>query len=154
MLEFFAEYGFALFWIAVVATAAIVEAETCELVAIWFVPGALISMIMAFFGVDFWIQAVVFIAISAAVLTLFFTVFKKHMPQKKKHQTNSDALIDAKGIVEEEINNIHEAGSVKVRGLVWTARSASDDIIIPAGTVVRVVEISGVKLICEPQKDD
>ena len=154
MLEFFAEYGFALFWIAVVAAAAIVEAETCDLVAIWFVPGALISMIIALFGVDFWIQAVVFIAISAASLILFFTVFKKRIPKKKKHQTNSDALIDAKGIVEEEINNIHEAGSVKVRGLVWTARSASDDIIIPAGTVVRVVEISGVKLICEPQKDD
>ena len=154
MLEFFAEYGFALFWIAVVAAAAIVEAETCDLVAIWFVPGALISMIIALFGVDFWIQAVVFIAISAASLILFFTVFKKRIPKKKKHQTNADALIGAKGIVEEEINNIHETGSVKVHGLVWTARSANEDTIIPVGTVVRVAEISGVKLICEPQKDD
>ena len=151
MLEFFAEYGFALFWIAVVAAAAIVEAETCDLVAIWFVPGALISMIIALFGVDFWIQAVVFIAISAASLILFFTVFKKRIPKKKKHQTNADALIGAKGIVEEEINNIHETGSVKVHGLVWTARSANEDTIIPVGTVVRVAEISGVKLICEPK---
>ena len=83
MGAFFAEYGFALFWVAVIAIAAIAEAETCDLVAIWFIPGALISMIMAFCGVDFWIQAVVFIAISAAILTLFFTVFKKGSPGRR-----------------------------------------------------------------------
>ena len=153
MGAFFAEYGFALFWVAVIAIAAIAEAETCDLVAIWFIPGALISMIMAFCGVDFWIQAVVFIAISAAILTLFFTVFKKRIPRKTEHKTNADALIGARGIVEEEIDNIHETGSVKLRGLVWSARSADDSVKIPVGSVVLVKEIAGVKLICEPEQE-
>ncbi len=151
MGEFFAEYGFALFWVAVIAAAAIAEAETCDLVAIWFIPGALTALILALIGVDFWIQAIVFAGLSAAILTLFFTVIKKRIPKQKKHQTNADALIGAKGIVEEEINNIRETGSVKTRGLVWSARSTKEEIIIPAGSVVRIVEISGVKLICEPQ---
>jgi hypothetical protein len=45
---FFAEYGLALFWVAIIAIAAVVEAETCDLVAIWFVPGAITAMILAF----------------------------------------------------------------------------------------------------------
>ena len=150
---FFAEYGFALFWVAVIAVAAIVEAETCDLVAIWFIPGALISMILALCGVDFWIQAVVFITLSAAILTLFFTVFKKRIPKKKAQPTNADALIGAKGIVEDKIDNIRETGSVKLRGLVWSARSSEESVTIEAGSVVVVKAIVGVKLICEPEKD-
>lgn len=153
MLEFFAEYGFAMFWVVVIALAAAVEAETCDLIAIWFVPGALLAMILAFCDVEFWLQAVVFIALSAAILTLFFTVFKKRIPKKKTHPTNVDALIGAKGIVEEKIDNLRETGSVKLRGLVWTARSSDEAVTIEAGSIVTVKEIAGVKLICEPDRE-
>ena len=153
MGEFFAEYGFAMLWVAVVAMAAVVEAETCDLVAVWFIPGALISMVLAICGVDFWIQAVVFIAISAAILTLFFTVFKKRIPKKEKTKTNADSLVGAQGIVEDEIDNVHETGSVKIRGLVWSARSTDDSVKIPSGSVILVREIAGVKLICEPKEN-
>lgn len=146
---FFAEYGLALFWVAIIAIAAVVEAETCDLVAIWFVPGAITAMILAFCGVELWIQAVVFIAVSAVSLTLFFTVFKKRIPKKEAIPTNVDALVGAKGIVEEKIDNIRETGSVKLRGLIWSARSADEAVVIEAGSIVTVKEIVGVKLICQ-----
>ena len=149
---FFAEYGFALFWVAVIAIAAVVEAETCDLVAIWFVPGAITAMILAFCGVELWIQAVVFIAVSAVSLTLFFAVFKKRIPKRKAIPTNADALIGAKGIVEEKIDNLHETGSVKLRGLVWSARSADEAVTIEAGSIVTVEKIVGVKLICRLER--
>lgn len=149
MGAFFAEYGIALFWVAIIALAAVVEAETCDLVAIWFVPGAIIAMILAFCGVELWIQAVVFIAVSAVSLTLFFSVFKKRIPKKKAIPTNADALIGTKGIVEEKIDNLHGTGSVKLRGLVWSARSADEEVTIEAGSIVIVKEIVGVKLICQ-----
>ena len=151
---FFAEYGIALFWVAVIAIAAVVEAETCDLVAIWFVPGALVAMILAFCGVELWIQSVVFVAVSAVSLTLFFAVFKKRIPKKKAIPTNVDALIGAKGIVEEKIDNLHETGSVKLRGLIWSARSADENITIEVGSVVIVKEIVGVKLICLTEQAD
>ena len=76
------------------------------------------------------------------------------MPQNKaKNRTNADALIGAHAIVQETIDNLHESGSVKVKGLVWTARSTDDDITIPAGSLVTVCEISGVKLICKPKAE-
>ena len=149
---FFAEYGLALFWVAIIALAAVVEAETCDLVAIWFVPGAITAMILAFCGVELWIQAVVFIAVSAVSLTLFFSVFKKRIPKKKAIPTNADALIGAKGIVEEKIDNLHETGSVKLRGLVWSARSADEAVTIEAGSIVTVEKIVGVKLICRLER--
>ena len=152
MGDFLAEYGFALLWVAVIAATAIAEAETCDLVAIWFIPGALTAMILAFCGVEPWVQVVVFIALSAAILTLFFTVLKKRIPKREKEKTKSDALIGARGIVEDEIDNIHETGSVKIRGLVWSARSANDAVKIPVGSLVTIKEIVGVKLICEPEE--
>lgn len=150
MGEFFAEYGFALLWIVVATAAVLVEAQTCGLVSIWFVPGAVVSMLLALFGVDFWIQVIVFVAFSAITLAFVHTFLKKRLPKKKETKTNVDSLIGAKGIVEEEINNLYEKGSVKVRGLVWTARAANEDVCIPAGSVVTVTGVSGVKLICEP----
>ena len=152
MGAFFAEYGVALFWIAVIALAAVVEADTCDLIAVWFIPGAIASMILAICGVELWIQAVVFVALSAAILILFFAVFKKRIPKKKAIATNVDALIGTKGIVEEKIDNLHETGSVRLRGLTWSARSVDEDVTIEEGSIVIVKEIAGVKLICQPEE--
>ncbi|MBQ8432252.1 MAG: NfeD family protein [Clostridia bacterium] len=149
MGEFFAEYGLALLWIAVTAVAVVVETQTCDLESIWFVPGAVVALILALIPLSFWVQLVVFMALSAVSLILFNLFFKKRLRPKTEEKTNVDALIGAHGIVEEEINNLYEKGSVKVRGLVWTARSANDTVTIPAGSLVTIVNVSGVKLICE-----
>ena len=148
MGEFLMTYGPALFWVIVATAAVIVESQTCELISIWFLPGAVIAMVLSFFGVEFWIQAVVFVAFSALTLTLVHTALKKYLPKRKETKTNVDAMIGVKGIVEEEIDNLHETGSVKVKGLVWTARSADENVLIPKGSIVTVEKIVGVKLIC------
>ena len=67
---------------------------------------------------------------------------------------NVDALVGAHAIVTEEIDNLHETGSVKVRSLIWTARSTENDVKIPVGSVVTVCEVAGVKLICKPQIEE
>ncbi len=149
MGEFLAEYGLALLWIAVTAAAVVIETQTCDLESIWFVPGAVVALILSLIPLSFWVQLVVFMALSAVSLIVFNLFFKKRLRPKAEVKTNVDALIGAHCIVEEEINNLYEKGSVKVRGLIWTARSANDAVIIPAGSLVTIVNISGVKLICE-----
>ena len=57
-------------------------------------------------------------------------------------------LIGEAGVCEEDINNLKESGSVRIKGKVWSARSKNGDI-IPADSVVKVLEIQGVKLIVE-----
>lgn len=148
MIEFFAENGYTFFWLAVAIATAVVEGMTCGLVSIWFVPGALIALVISLFCDLFWVQLLAFLFISLATLILVKTVFKKFLPNKKAFRSNSDSLIGARGVVQEQIDNLHETGSVKVRSLVWTARSADDSVIIPEGAIVTVQEIQGVKLIC------
>lgn len=147
---FFAEYGPALFWLAIAIAATIVESLTCDLVSIWFVPGALISMVLSFFVDWAWLQITVFLALSAVALVLTKTVFKKYLPQSKTEKLNADALIGEHGRVQETVDNLCETGSVRIKGVVWTARSTDDAVRIEEGSLVTVCKITGVKLICEP----
>ncbi|MCQ2436613.1 MAG: NfeD family protein [Clostridia bacterium] len=132
-------------WLALLVVALVAEAATMSLVSIWFVPGLLVAMILAFFGVDIVIQAIVF-----AVLTVIsFFVFFKFIKCKTKNRTaktNLDAVVGMEALVTEAIDNINARGAVKVYGKEWSARSADGEP-VPAGTTVVVERIEGVKLI-------
>jgi membrane protein implicated in regulation of membrane protease activity len=52
-------------------------------------------------------------------------------------------------VVREAIDNLHGTGAVAVDGKVWTARTADDSVVVPAGETVTAVRIEGVKLIVE-----
>ena len=68
----------------------------------------------------------------------------------KKAATNADRTIGAQGVVVETIDNIAAQGQVKVRGAVWSARTAADGTVLPEGTHVQVLRIEGVKAIVAP----
>lgn len=151
--SFFAENGAAIFWLLVAVLAAVVESFTCDLVALWFVPGALVAMLLSMFVDLVWIQIAIFLLLSIVMLILTKTVLKKHLPQAKTEKMNADSLIGQHGVVIEEINNIQETGSVKIKGLVWTARTTNDSEVVPPKAIVTVCGIEGVKLICQMQKE-
>ena len=52
--SFFAESGTTFLWLFVAIAAAIVESMTCDLVAVWFVPGALSAMLLSVFVSSLW----------------------------------------------------------------------------------------------------
>lgn len=134
-------------WLGFVIFAVIAEAATAALVSIWFVPGAVIALIMSLFGVPLWVQIVVFAVISVALLALTRKFVKKFL-KGKGQPTNADAVIGQQAVVTERISNIDETGAVKLMGKEWTARAEGSET-FEVGTVVTVKEISGVKLICE-----
>ena len=143
--------GATFLWLFVAIAAVVVESMTCDLVAIWFVPGALSAMLLSIFVPSIGWQIAVFLILSVAVLVLAKTVFKKYMPKVRKNVMNTDALIGARAVVAEEINNLHGTGSVKVNGVVWTARAVDPNATVEAGSVVIIKQIEGVKLICMPE---
>ena len=67
-------YGLAILWAVVFVAALWIEAETCEMVAMWFLPGAVTSLVLALCQVEWWIQVVVFIVLSTLFLVLAKTV--------------------------------------------------------------------------------
>ena len=135
-------------WLVFILLCGVVEIITSPLVALWFVPGAIVGMILAFCNVHIAVQVGVFLAITVLCLVLAKTVFHDFFTPKKE-RFNIDAIIGEKCTVTEKIDNIAGRGAVKVRGLEWAARMLSDDDVIEEGVRVEVVAVEGVKLICK-----
>ncbi len=135
-------------WLAVIVGALILEGMTLMLVTIWFIPGALISLVLALCSVPLWIQIAVFI-LSALVFLLFLKPISRNFLGVKHVATNADAVIGEKAVVTEAINNIDGCGQVKVKGQVWTSRSFDESVTFAEGDVLTVIAIEGVKLICK-----
>lgn len=144
------EQFMAILWAALFIAAIVIETQTAEMVAVWFLPSTLVSMILAICGVPVWIQWVVFLVSSAVLLILGFKFFRKLiLKDHGKARTNADRLIGEEARVEEEIVNSEMRGAVKIGGQIWSARMADDSETASPGEFVIVEEITGVKLICK-----
>lgn len=139
-----------MYWLVVMAVLLVIEIITMGLTTIWFAAGALVAVIAALLHAPISVQFVLFAVVS--VVLFFFTrpVAEKYL-NNSRAKTNINSIIGEEAKVTEEIDNFNQKGAVVVKGLEWTARSADENEVIPAGSKVRVKEISGVKLIVEKQ---
>ena len=129
------------FWLAIILLLSFIEVATVNLVTIWFIASALVSLILSFFKVEFIVQFAVFVVLG---LILFITT-RKLLVEKinnRKEKTNLDRVIGKEGLVTEKITK-HNPGEVKVDGKRWTAISDKD---IEEGKTVKIINIEGVKL--------
>ena len=130
-------------WLAGAVLAIVVEVIVPGLVAIWFVPSALVAMLLSFISVPVGIQIVAFLV--ASVVFIFLS--RKFISIKgQKNKTNIDAVVGERCIVTERIDNIHGTGKVKLNGMDWTART-HDETIYEVDEIVFVDRVEGVKLI-------
>ena len=136
-------------WVAIFVLSVGIEAATAELVAIWFLPGTVVSLILSLVGVEEWVQGVVFAVISVVLFVLAFTVIRKRILKKSDSKTDTDLLIGQRARVEEDIDNREMRGAVKIDGKVWSARMTNDSETAEIGEYVIVESISGVKLNCK-----
>lgn len=136
------------FWLALLVVLVIVELLTMGLTTIWFAVGSLVAAVFAAAGAPFWLQLSV-CAVIAIILLLFTRPVAVKYFNKDRIRTNVESLVGRQAIVISEINNLEGIGLVNVGGQEWSARAKEEQIIYPVGTVVRVIAISGVKLIVE-----
>ena len=85
------EYLMTILWAIIFVIALGVEAATAELVAIWFLPGTVVSLILSLVGVEEWVQGVVFAVISVVLFVLAFTVIRKRVLKKCDAKTDTNA---------------------------------------------------------------
>ena len=136
-------------WIGFFILSIIVEANTMNLIAIWFMPGTLAAIVLAFLNVAVWIQVLVWLLITAAVFAATWRLSAR-LRHPKHQPTNADRVIGQTALVTETISDREQTGQVRVMGQIWSART--DDTVdeIPTGTDVRIMRIEGVKLIVTP----
>lgn len=136
-----------IFWLLVFVLFAIGEAATVGLTSIWFAFGGLCALIASGITTNITVQVVVFLAATGLSMLLLRPMVQHYL--KPNHQaTNADRIIGKTVLVTMTIDNILCEGEVQVHGQLWSAQSAHD-VIIPAQSKVRILEIQGVRLIVE-----
>lgn len=142
-------YGLAVMWLVFLVVLLVIELITVGLTTIWLAGGALVAFILAAMGVNLWVQIIVFLIVSF-VLIYFTRPFALKYLNPRQTRTNSDELIGETIKVTERIDNRAAVGRALAKGMEWSARAVSDDQVIEADTLVKVLRIEGVKLIVEP----
>ena len=141
-----------LYWTLAVVVFIIIEAATTQFVSIWFAGGAVAGLITSLLTENIMIQLLVFVIISAILLILTKSFVRK-LKSVAVLKTNADALIGQTAVVVTDISNIDGRGNVKLRDIIWSARSADGSKIL-SGAHVKIIEINGVKLIVENIEDE
>ncbi|MCD8018037.1 MAG: NfeD family protein [Clostridiales bacterium] len=142
-----------LYWLIAAAAFLVIEILTMGLTTVWFAGGTLVGTVAAWLRMALWVQVAVFVVVSVVLLVLTRPLAMKYV-NNRTVKTNADSLIGCTCIVTQTINNLQAEGQVKIKGQVWTARSLSDDDILEKDTKVVVREISGVKLMVEPESGE
>ncbi len=133
------------FWLGVVVVSLLVEAGTMSMVSVWCAAGALVTVFAAYFGAPFQMQLLLFVILSVAGAAIARPLAKQYVDPYKV-PTNADRLLGMEARVTEDIDNSRPSGAVYVDGKTWTARS-TDGETIPAGELVEIQRMEGVKLI-------
>lgn len=132
-------------WIGLIVIFVIVEAATVQLVTVWFVVGGIAGLIAYAFGLEIWMQILIFAVVSAVALAVT-RPFVKKFTKGRKQPTNADRYIGQEATVTEPISNELSTGAVRIGGLEWTARTV-DNSEVDKGERVTVEAIEGAKLL-------
>jgi membrane protein implicated in regulation of membrane protease activity len=117
------------------------EAASLTFVLVMFAGGALAAAITAAVGGGVLLQCIVAIVATVALLGGVRPVAKRHLIPGEGTITGSEALVGQEAIVLSEVT-AHD-GRVRLNGAEWSARAYDQRQVLPAGTVVRVMKISG-----------
>lgn len=137
-----------IFWAVLCIIMILVELFTLGLTTIWFAIGAAAAILAHFFGAPFVMQGIIFLLVSILLLYLMSPWARQYF-NKNRTKTNAQSIIGRQAVVTEAIENLQSKGHVIVDGMEWTARSSDTAGDIPKGTIVKIKDIQGVKLIVE-----
>ena len=141
-----------IYWLIFFVVMIAIELGTLALTTIWFAGGALVAFILSLFGAGVELQLTVFVIVS--FLLLFFTrPWASKYLNRHTTRTNVEALIGRTARVTREINNELGTGTAVVGGQEWSARASESGAVYPAGDIVGIQGVRGVKLIVKQEKE-
>lgn len=136
----------AIYWLILFIALLVIEIITLGLTTIWFAGGALAAFAAAILGDNLWLELGIFCVVSFFLLLVTRPAAVKWL-NKDHVKTNVDSLIGRTAVVTKTIRNLKGEGEVQLDGMTWTARTEQDSIELEEGRQVKVLRVSGVKLI-------
>ena len=140
-------------WLILLILLLLVEIITVGLTSIWAAGGALIALLLSLLNVSLVWQVVAFFIVTF-VLLWFTRSFAVKFINSQREKTNYEGIIGKTIRIVEKVDNLHQTGMAVVNGQEWTVRAEKDDEILEPDTLVKVVTISGVKLIVKKYEEE
>lgn len=133
-------------WLVLLIVFAVIEFLTQGIATVWFAVAAGVALLLALIGAPLWLQIVVFVFVSLALLIFIRDILVKRY-NKSLEKTNVEAVVGEHAVVIEAINNVAGTGRVIIKGMEWSAATENDGTVFDTGAAVTVVDVKGVKVI-------
>ncbi len=140
-------------WLVLLIILLIIEIITVGLTSIWAAGGALAALILNLLGISLLWQVVVFFIVTF-VLLYFTRPFAIRFINTRREKTNYEGIIGKTIRIAETVDNISQTGMAVVNGQEWTVRAEKENEILEPGTLAKVVNIAGVKLIVRKYEEE
>jgi membrane protein implicated in regulation of membrane protease activity len=134
-----------LVWLIAAAVFAAAEAASLTFVLVMFAGGAAAAAIVAAVGGPVLLQCIIAIVATVALLGGVRPIARKHLTAGTGTTTGPEALVGTEAVVLSEVDS--RDGRVRLNGAEWSARAFDHTQVLPAGTVVRVMKITGATAI-------
>lgn len=136
-------------WASILVFSIMIEITTVQLTSIWFAAGSFVALILAVFKVPLYIQIIVFVALSIALLLLTRPLSKKLMNNKKSETTvPAESLVGEVVTVTKEIS-VGGFGEIKDRYEYYSAVAPGEKEIIQKDEKVKIIGLDGNKVLVE-----
>ena len=137
-------------WLIVAVALGVAEFFTLTLAFGLLAAAALVAAVVAGLGGSVLAQFLAFAITGGAGLLIVRPIARRQMTHPSPVREGSYALTGKKAVVIEEVTGTQ--GLIKLSGEVWSARALDEDLVIPAGTLVDVMEIEGATAIVYPRE--
>lgn len=135
-------------WIALAMIMTVIEVVTVTFFFIWIAIGAVVAIIAGYLGVIMWLQLVIFVLVSVILIIATRPLAKKLCMTNANIKHTKESLIGKMVVVTKDIDNLKNAGEVKVDGVFWRAKSEEDSKVYPRGTEKLCIKsVEGLKLV-------
>ncbi|MBU6531714.1 NfeD family protein [Streptomyces sp. NPDC057245] len=139
-----------LIWLIVSAVLVVAEIFTLTAALGMLGAAALITAGSAAAGLSPPFQFVVFTVVSTVTLLFVRPVALRHVLQPPTERFGVDALVGKAAYVVSDVTG--REGRVRIGGEEWTARAYDETLVIPRGSTVDVMEISGTTAFVYPRE--
>jgi membrane protein implicated in regulation of membrane protease activity len=133
-------------WLILLILFLVVEGITVGLVSIWLAGGALVALLLQLLGASIMLQILMFFLTSFALLVFTRPIVRRYL-NVTHESTNCERFVGKYIKITERVDNMEGTGRAILDDQEWMVRAKVEGETFEVGEIVRIVEISGVKLL-------
>jgi membrane protein implicated in regulation of membrane protease activity len=139
-----------LIWLILAVGLGVVEVFTLTFVLGLLAVAALVAALLGAIGLPVAAQIIGFTATAAAGIYLVRPIMRRQLRGGPGVRSGAQALVGRSAVVLQEVGA--DRGRIKLSGEEWSARCIDEDLVIPVGTRVDVMEIDGATAVVYPRE--